>query len=863
VIDLEILKDHGLTPELLEKKFKLEIIERGVNTEGKPVRELSGDEKIQKLRNRIRHRLQSGRNQNLSQYRLYHALDLAWDTPFRQITPTLLQQFLDKKPDDKEVLSTLSAWGFNPDDLIGEADDPKSPGKKIKQFNIPTFFNVFVPLVRAYVTIRLAKIMNDRLQIPMLKFDPAINSAKNRLQCDIITNRIELMNRQYNYWAVIKQSVFQMLHYSICLKFPMEEWHKEEQLIRDYEKVEEAETRSEDGLNKMLDGGMMGAQVPENVPLTEATEDGQAPEQEQKPAAPVGEAAVEAALDDAQDPEPAERKIRTRTKVVKEGLRYHMPHPSRMFWDQAHRVSTFNTDTGCEYAGYWRVMRYKDIRDNEAFWNTDKVSIGDTSWWTAAGPFWNSIFSGCTIKPPSTITASLEASSKDRETKMVYDFYTSDYDDASVVITEYFEKLIPKDYGLGDYEYPVWFRFVVAGDDTVIYCAPLPYVPVVAYIYDADELRSQNASLTLEILPFQDQVSNLLTQFILTAKANLSNVTFVDEDVVGKDWVATIRNWGEKLFRVRNFIPFSGRKAMKSQQGIPSAFFSHHFPSMDNTGILQAIKVVLDMLERVLVMSSQEVAQAASHELREKEVVNIQSSTSTRLTYTATNVDHAREAFKNQLYCGLMAYGEEDVYAEIANDPLITPAMLEKLGFTYVDDEDGLHVWARKKIQVKLKKTAIAYASFTTQRDGNDRPNDKDAVMQLANAMNGWLSNPILGPAIGPDQAIQLVNQIARMAGFPKEFKLENSTGNAALTAELKKFMDEIEQKIVGDIQKGLKPMMDLDLKQQQDIEQIKQMLGVPTAPPQPQQYDTAPGNPPLPQGNQVSPGATAALGVQ
>lgn len=858
MVDLEILKDHGLTPELLEKRFSIPLVPRTA-PEGTPTSELNQDEKIQKLRNRIRHRISAGRNDNIARHRLFHALDLAWDTPFRQISPTLLQTFIDKDPSSEEVLSQMKSWGFDPNNLVEEIDDPKTPSKKIKRFNIPVFCNVFVPLCRAYGTIRCAKIMNDRLASPMYRYEPAVNTAKNRVQCDVITNRVDAMNRDYGYWSVLKQCVFQMLHYSVCLKFPVEEWHKEEQLVVDDDVPVEKMTRTKDGLDEMLDrtGGLLGGTNanPDQVGGAEAV-----PAETPSPAVPeaTGEAAIDAALADLQEPE-AKKKLKTRVKVVKEGLRYHMPHPSRMFYDQAHRLSTFNTDSGCEFGGYWRVFRYRDIRDNPDFWNKERISIGDTGWWANAGTFWNVIFSGSVIKNPSDITASLMSSSKDRETKMLYDFYTQDYDDASVVITEYFEKMVPKEFGLGTYPYPVWFRFVVGGDDTILYAAPLPYVPITAYVYDADEARSQNASLTLEVLPFQDQISNLLTQSILTAKANLSNITFVDEDVVDKKWFDTLRNYGEKLFRVRNFAPFSGKKLQKQQNGVPNLLYSHNFPAMDTNGIIQCIRLVLDMLERVLVMSSQEVAQAAAHELREKEVENISGSTSTRLQFTTAPVDLACEAEKKQLYEGLMAYGDSEMYSEVQNDPMITPQMLEKMGFTFEDDGTPKEYHAQTKIRVKHRKTALRYASFTISRDGNN-PTSKDAIMQMANAFSGWLANPILGPAIGPDQAISMANMIARMAGFPREFKLQNASGNQALEAMLKKFMAEVKQEIQMDIQKGLKPMMDLDLQQQRDIEQMKQMLQIPPQPPSPAQYDSAPQPSPDGPGNIPSPEAAQAI---
>ena len=68
---------------------------------------------------------------------------------------------------------------------------------------------------------------------------------------------------------------------------------------------------------------------------------------------------------------------------TKEGIRYHMPHPSRTFWDVAHRPSTFNSDSGSRYSGYWTIQRYGEIESNSMYYNTDKISTGSIDWLTS------------------------------------------------------------------------------------------------------------------------------------------------------------------------------------------------------------------------------------------------------------------------------------------------------------------------------------------------------------------------------------------------------------------------------------------------------------------------------------------------
>jgi ElaB/YqjD/DUF883 family membrane-anchored ribosome-binding protein len=703
MIDLDVLKKRGCSPEQLAtvfKKFDLDV--PVVNPD-----DTDRHTKLCNLRNRIRTRIQSGRDWNFANYKTYHALDLAWNTPFRQISPTLLQTMVGSDAESTDIKDKLKSFGFDLDSVVESYTDPKS-GKLVKRVNAPAFYMIMVPLMRSYVTMRWAKIINDRRVLPFFKYEPVITTKKNKVRCEILTNRVQVMATQMGYFEIMKQSVFQMLHYGICLQFPSEEWWTESQLRE------------------------MGGDTEEEV-------------------------------------------------TVREGIRYHMPHPARMFWDQAYRVSTFNSDTGCEYAGYWRVLRYRDIMNNPAFFNTNKVAVGTTDWWSAHTTYFQTVFRGCTMSwPPVTKTSE---GNNDREERLSFNYYNSgEMGDMSCTLTEYYEKLIPKDNGLGDYEHPVWFRFVVAGDTaTIVYVAPVPYCPILAYVYDADENRDTNASLSLECLPFQDQFSNLLTQYLLSVQQNLSNTTFLDKDQIEEGDLQKIENAGARLWQGRTFVRFSSRKTQRAQQQTPNAVYSAQFQQLDTQSILQAMKVLLDTLERVLVMSAQEVAQAASHEQTREEVRQIAGSGSTRLTFTETPVDLAGHAWKKQIYQGLMGYGSEDVYSYVAYDKPITKELLTKeLGFT-VDEEDDektpnrrVYLSApKKKLRIGDGKTAIMLEAFAAQRDNADRVNDTEAAIALLQLIAPILSSEY-GIALGADQLFEIVNQAGRRSGvFDRDFKLK------------------------------------------------------------------------------------------
>ena len=744
MVSLKALAKRGITDDSLKEKFTA--IPYPFTSQ-----QHTAPDDITRCAYRVRTRVQDGILNNFRNYKIFYAIDQAWDAPFKQVTPTLVQALAADKFDEG-VMHAAEEWGYT--HLITEEKDEKT-GKPTgkKKMSLPTFFKVIVPLVRAYVLIRAAKLTGDRNLVPFFKFDPTKNTAINRARCEIITDRIEAMSTQTGLRDIARQCILKMLMYSVQLQFIQEEWWKDEQ---------------EDD-----DGNLI---------------------------------------------------------LIREGLRYHLPHPTRSFADNNHDLATFNSDIGCEFAGYWRVRRFRDVRQNAKLWNTDRIAFNAVDLRRDQAVFFNTVYSACTLQFPQACSKWAEL---DRETNMSHRFYTSDFDDSAVILTEYFERLIPSLEGIGDYDYPVWFRFVTGGDGTILYAAPLPACPIVHWGYDPDGSRYLNASLALEVLPFQDQVSNLTTQALLSVRQNLANVTFVDSDMVQEDDLRSIENRGEGMYRGLNFIRFSGRKFRQQQQDVRYAFGSVRFPQLDVPSILNAINAVLGILERVLVMSAQEIAGQATHEQSREEILNVQQSTSTRLNYTSMQVDRAIDGWKRQLYTYLMAFGADEVYGEISQDPAYTPEVLQALGFNIVHtsaDPDHGHLVKGPKKQLQLEY-------FSATRDGNDRINNTTIAQAMIQILSGALANPMLAQAIGPQQAIQLMNQVLTEMGLPRDFKLRALPAQmpqeqqqqqvqqqlAQLSDQVKQFVQQGQQQVLQQVGSELKPLADA-IKQSLSLGQDNKM---------------------------------------
>lgn len=782
MVDARILKAHGCSADAWKKIFEGKEFPHPPRHNMPVTKKSAKRDKIDELIERIWQRVKNGRDWNFGNFSTIHAMDLIWDAPFRQVSPTLIASICEKHgANTDEVKNALTGLGLNLDAVLWDTGqkDPKT-GQPIMAVNVPSFFAITVPMVRALLTTRRSKIVNDRNREPFFEYKAATQSKKNRVRCEVITSRVQNIAKDYDYYGVMNQAVLQMFLYPTgCLAFTKEEWDYSEQL-------------------RTKEGGK-------------------------------------------------EEKFRER-----EGLRFHTPHPGRMFWDVAHPLRTFNTDTGCTFAGYWDVVRYGDILDNEGCYNTDKISIGDTGWFGTHW-FWRTVYSTCVPKIPVPQYPAGMSKQADREQWLADNqHYNGDMREASVMRCEYREKLNPKLWGLGDYDHDIWCRFVTAGDGTIIYAAPLCYTPVAVFKDNGDDKRLGDATLALQLAPYQDMLSNLLSQLILSVKQNLANLTLVEKSVVTEESLKKLINQGEAYYRAINYQRYDAKDLARLFGGaIPPAIISHRFPPQDINGIFMAMKTVIDMAERVLQFSAQEIAQAASHEQTKREVDVIHQTTNNIIEYTGTAVDAGLNAIARMTYEALMNHGDDEFYAQIPSDHELSEKQLTELGIT--QDEDG--ETKDKKIRVKAKKSAMELDSFATVPPATKRETNWEAAQALAQFWASTLADPEMKMALGPKQLVEIANKIAKLAGLKLDTELRDMTEQnkkKAASDLLKETVDAVLGIVRTETKQGLEPIMsalndgaEVDKALTEKIAALYEVLGA-TATSNPPAGPAGSGGPPL-----------------
>jgi hypothetical protein len=700
------------------------------------------DPRVQKLIDTIQQRIRSGVENNLNDYRTYWAIDLAYEIPFSQTTPTMVQNLLSKNLTAQQVLDQLATWGISERDLFLDVDMGKGVTKKV--INPPIFFQIMIPLVRAYHTAKTARIYNERDTSPLFKYLPAKNTDANRVKCEILTDIVDTTSRWYGHTEYLKQAVQQMLKYGIVIAFPKEEWHVEEQVI----------------------GGV--------------------------------------------------------AKVQKEGLRYNMPHPTRMGYDLHHPAPTINTDTGCEYAYHWDVVRYGDVLDNRMFWNRKNITFG-SNWLDK--PMYANYFHEvypCQLKFPSFQDATMK-----REDRAA--FYSGAERDSALFLTEFFWKLIPSKWGLGDYKFPVWHRFTVASDNTIIWAAPCAYNPLWFMGYDFDAQAGVQSSFALELIPWQDHLGNILSQMILTAKQNLENVIFYDQNVVRPENIAAMENLGERRYRSRNFLGFDSLRVARAGLDVKQAFFSPQFQYRSIVELQSMIPTMLNLMERVLQITAQETGSAASHYQSKEEVVRTGDSAASRSRYTASSVDSGIDAWKQQLYEANMAYRDDEVEAHVSDHIPNLDVLLAEIGF--VIRGSGPY----RKL-VGGQKAILNYMEFVRTNLDPGESKDPQSAQVIFQAISVIATNPEFLAAIGTQRVIKLLEQAAKFAGAPDDFditsKITEQQAGPAFLEQLKPVLAQLQQTILQQVgEQVAKPAAESAAKQEQQIttleQTVKQLEGI------------------------------------
>lgn len=692
--------------------------------------------------------INEGVDWSLRNYYLYGAADLMWDAPPilpENIPLTLYAQGRIKIESLEDQLSTLNAA----DKFIEKKSED---GKEVKKLNVNRLHEVCVNIGRSYLTRRsFAQTNKYNNLFPFFKFDTLSQTQVAKLRGEVMSQYAEMMTNAYGYRHLHTQLVRDMLLYGHSIAFPACSWERTIEIV-------------EAGPDDTIDTG--------DSDLAEAS-----------------------------------KKVRLKSRIVREGVPMLSVHPTRAFHDRAYPLASLNTGTGCKWAGFWDVKRFRDIRTNNAFFNRDKVTFSSRTGGiiSANKSYFDLYFADSPINFPKLDRGGV-GMGQTNDAKANQDFYSKETDNNSVFYTDLRIEVIPKEWGMGDFPKPVILRLIISSDNTVIFAEWMPS-SVIAAVFSHNEKddRVNSLSMAHEIMPWQDQLSNLMSNLLLTMKHSLLRIIAINKDVIDDATIADIESKlnGPGYYSVPHLLKYSMQKyqalGLNPQSSVIEVIQQKSQDDYVNMAF-RAIVQILSIVERLMILSPQELGQPAPREITAQEVSSIETATSSVYSAISESVDEGRAAMKRIIYESSVSRASKSVFVPVAQQ--FSRETIEAAGFKVVGEADENKVAGMKQepLDIVGNPSALAYDYVFTGRDGGERIQNLQSAQVLV-AMLGQVLPLIGAESFGKQRLYDIVNEAFRLMGL-YDLKLEINDGESAdlapqqLAGELQKLAAQVQQQL-------------------------------------------------------------------
>lgn len=484
--------------------------------------------------------------------------------------------------------------------------------------------------------------------------------------------------------------------------------------------------------------------------------------------------------------------------ITKEGVPFVAPHPSRVFWDISSPLSSINSDSGCKYIGYWELTKVDEIKGNASFWNRDCIDYSGsfTDLYSQYNPYF-SIYFPEVVEVPNEDQFFTDPSAKNDRENNIGIYNTEEHSHLPMVITSFYKKLVPKQYGFGEYPYEVWMRFVLAGEKTCIYAEVMPDCPAQYYGYNEKDNRLFNISFAHEIMPWQDQISNLMTQLVLTMKQSLLKVLSINIAQMTPEAVKYVRKvmngdaWTSKPLTLeydsdKDDAMGISRDTIKLDQANQSQSISD---------VLRAMIEMNVFAERSLNLSPQEQGQPSPRVTSATEILEIANTINTLYNFISKAIDEGLAAKKRYLYKATVSLQKGEIYLSVMGQ--YPDHVIEVAGFSVEQDvrPDGTVIEQR----IRGDASKLIYNYVFNSREGSTRTPQVKVAEVLVQLLPQVLQVPGIMEAMGNEKIYELLNAIMRNSGAGVEFKLsalqEENLGEAKAANQQTEEQQKLDEK--------------------------------------------------------------------
>jgi hypothetical protein len=481
--------------------------------------------------------------------------------------------------------------------------------------------------------------------------------------------------------------------------------------------------------------------------------------------------------------------------VEREGVCFINPHPTRIIWDNSAPLHNINSNLGPSWIGYWDIVRYSDVRDNPEYWNMNEIVYTNSlhGLVNTYKDFFASYYDPTTMSFPKTGDDYAFQNERTSQTGV----YAAEERDKSMFLSTIFMRLNPKAEKLGDYPYECWLKLVVASDETVIHAEWMPSLPAIYGGMNQNDDRMANPSMAHDLMPYQDQMNNITYAMLHQMKVSMFKILAIDQDALDEDTKEYLKASLEEdtFYQKPKALFYSGAKA--ADLGIDAAnFISVVDVSKElSQGInqsLQALFQLLNLVERLMILSPQELGQPAEREISATEVSEIANSTNTIYTFISEGIDDMRAAMKKMLYEHLVGCSTTEFNVPIKGRFKADSVRAAGLDVDDSGDQDELP----KGRNIIGFPTNLVHEYLFSSRDGGERQRDTQSAQTLAQLFQQVIAMPDMAKQLGKERVFQILNEIFRMSGAGYDLRLE---------------VDEADED------------MDMDMDQQQFISEMKE----------------------------------------
>ena len=188
---------------------------------------------------------------------------------------------------------------------------------------------------------------------------------------------------------------------------------------------------------------------------------------------------------------------------------------------------------------------------------------------------------------------------------------------------------------------------------------------------------------------------------------------------------------------------------------------------------LDAISQLLGVVERLLVLSPQEVGQPAPREISATEVTEISTSVESIYSFVSEGIDEMRAGMKKMLYEHLVSCSTSEFDVPVKNR--YSSRVIMEAGFTPSDEDyDKAEPMARNVIGTPA---SLVHEYLFSSRDGPERALNMKAAETLTALLGQILQIPPIIEAVGKRRLFDIINEIFRKSGAGFDIKLELEEG--------------------------------------------------------------------------------------